>query len=52
MAQTVSPSSVLSLVEMPKFQTEDYPRGEQFYTDALSVFALSAVFAPQQGERK
>jgi hypothetical protein len=33
---------------MPK----DYPQGEQFYTDALSGLALSAVFASQHGERK
>jgi hypothetical protein len=34
------------------YQTEDHPQGEQFYTDALSVLALSAAFAPQHGERK
>jgi hypothetical protein len=27
-------------------------RVSKFYTDALSVLALSAVFAPQHGERK
>jgi hypothetical protein len=37
---------------MPKLPDEDYPLGEQFYTDELSVLALSAVFAPQHGERK
>jgi hypothetical protein len=37
---------------LQNYQTEDYPQGEQFYTDALSVLALSAIFAPQHGERK
>ena len=30
--------------ECQNYQTEDYPRSEQFYTDALSVLALVRIF--------
>jgi hypothetical protein len=47
------PKVVLNLVGNAKITgLKIYPQGEQFYTDALSVLALSAVFAPQHGERK
>ena len=43
---------ISSAKDCQNYQAEDYPQGEQFYTDALSGLALGAVFAPQHGERK